>query len=60
VYDLVPRSGSAGLTPLLALASSNGARVRGGMGMLVHQGVQAFKLWTGIEAPVDVMKRAVE
>jgi shikimate 5-dehydrogenase len=27
--------------------------------MLVHQGAEAFRLWTGRPAPVDAMKRAV-
>jgi shikimate dehydrogenase len=27
--------------------------------MLVYQGAEAFRIWTGVEAPIDVMKRAV-
>lgn len=57
VYDLVPLS--AGHTPFLALAASRGARVLGGLGMLVHQGARAFELWTGVGAPVEVMKEAL-
>jgi shikimate dehydrogenase len=30
-----------------------------GLSMLVYQGAAGFKLWTGLEAPVDVMKRAL-
>jgi shikimate dehydrogenase len=28
--------------------------------MLVGQGAIAFQMWTGIEAPVDVMRAALE
>jgi shikimate 5-dehydrogenase len=28
--------------------------------MLVEQGAIGFKLWTGVEAPVDVMREALE
>lgn len=31
-----------------------------GMGMLLHQGIAQIKLWTGEDAPVDVMKRELE
>ena len=30
-----------------------------GLSMLVHQGVIGFKMWTGQDAPVDVMKQAL-
>lgn len=30
-----------------------------GLEMLVHQGAKAYSLWTGQEAPVDVMKQAL-
>ena len=55
VYDLIytPR-----LTPFLRQARACGAQTIGGLGMLVHQGAQALTLWTGREAPVDVMERA--
>jgi shikimate dehydrogenase len=55
VYDLV----YTGRTPFLALAEACGALAIGGLGMLVHQGVRAFELWTGERAPVDVMRAAV-
>lgn len=42
-------------TPFLAEASRGGARAVGGLAMLVHQGAASFRLWTGIEPPVDVM-----
>ena len=57
VYDLV--YSPAGQTPLLTLAASRGARVLGGLGMLVHQGARAFELWTGVRAPIEVMRAAL-
>ncbi len=56
VYDLVY---NPAVTRLLQLANVDGARVIGGLGMLIHQGAIAFERWTGEEAPVDVMRRAV-
>ena len=44
---------------LLAAARGRGLAVRDGLAMLVYQGAAGFKLWTGLEAPVDVMKRAL-
>jgi shikimate dehydrogenase len=59
VCDLVPPTSSTNQTPFLALATSAGAQVLNGLGMLVHQGAKAFELWTGVEAPLDVMKEAL-
>ncbi len=36
-----------------------GARVVGGLEALVAQGAAAFELWTGVSAPVEVMRRVV-
>ena len=55
VYDLVYNPTE---TPLLAAARCAGARTLGGLPMLVYQGAAAFRMWTGREAPVDVMMRA--
>ena len=58
VYDVVY---NPWLTPLLGLAQKAGADILGGLPMLVYQGAASFKLWTGKEAPVDIMlKRANE
>jgi shikimate dehydrogenase len=57
VYDLV--YSPVAQTPFLALASSAGAQVRDGLSMLVHQGARSFRLWTGREAPVEVMRAAL-
>jgi shikimate dehydrogenase len=42
-------------TPFLQAARSRGARTAGGLAMLVYQGAASFRLWTGREAPVEVM-----
>ena len=47
-------------TPLLAAAAARGAATVDGLGMLVHQGARQLGLWTGLEAPVDVMRDAAE
>jgi shikimate dehydrogenase len=40
-------------------AEAAGARVVDGLEVLVAQGAASFALWTGVPAPVDVMRRAV-
>lgn len=40
-------------------AREAGARVVEGLEVLVAQGAASFELWTGVAAPVDVMRRAV-
>jgi shikimate dehydrogenase len=52
VYDLVynPRE-----TKLMRQARAAGCRTANGLGMLVHQGAQAFRLWTGREPDLKVM-----
>ena len=40
-------------------ARDAGARVLDGLDVLVAQGAAAFELWTGVPAPLDVMRRAV-
>jgi shikimate dehydrogenase len=57
VFDLVYNPEQ---TRLMMDARAAGANVIGGLSMLVHQGAKAFELWTGREAPVDVMRAAAE
>jgi shikimate dehydrogenase len=45
-------------TPFLIEAERGGARAVGGLAMLMHQGAASFRLWTGIEPPLDVMFEA--
>jgi len=44
-------------TRLLREAEATGAQTISGLDMLVWQGALAFEQWTGLKAPVDVMKR---
>ena len=46
-------------TATAAAARVAGARVVGGLEALAAQGAAAFELWTGVPAPVEVMRRAV-
>lgn len=53
VVDLVyaPRE-----TSVLRAAAAHGLQVVDGLGMLLHQGAEAFEQWTGQSAPLDVMR----
>jgi len=57
VFDLVY---NPPVTPLLAAARARGARVIGGLSMLVYQAAASFKLWTGLAAPEDLMLAAAQ
>lgn len=46
-------------TVLLKAAREIGAPILDGTGMLVHQGAIAYEIWTGTEAPVEVMREAL-
>lgn len=46
-------------TPFLATAAANGATVRNGLGMLVHQAAHQFVLFTGEPAPLPAMWAAL-
>jgi shikimate dehydrogenase len=46
-------------TPTAVAARESGAAVISGLEVLVAQGAASFELWTGVPAPVDVMRRAV-
>ncbi|NLE77267.1 MAG: shikimate dehydrogenase, partial [Chloroflexi bacterium] len=55
VFDLVYRPLR---TRLLRQATDAGGKTVDGVGMLVHQGAAAFRLWTGVEPPLKVMAQA--
>jgi shikimate dehydrogenase len=57
VYDVVY---NPEVTPFLESARKHGLQAVGGLGMLVRQAELAIKMWTGHDAPVDVMRRAAE
>lgn len=56
VFDAVY---GAAETALVRQARARGLRAANGLGLLVHQGAAAFRLWTGREAPLAVMRRSV-
>jgi shikimate dehydrogenase len=45
--------------PLLQEAEARGAQVMDGKGMLLYQAAAAFEIWTGLDAPVEVMRVAL-
>lgn len=47
-------------TRLMREARTRGARVHGGLGMLLHQGALAYRRWTGQEAPTETMREILE
>jgi shikimate dehydrogenase len=55
VFDMVYRP-----TRLLREAAARGARPLDGAGMLVRQAALAFERWTGLPAPLDVMRAAMQ
>lgn len=46
-------------TPLLQAAEARGCDTLPGWGMLLYQGAEAFERWTGMKAPVAVMREAL-
>ncbi len=57
VLDLVYRPRQ---TRLVREARKRGASARGGAGMLLRQAAASFQLWTGREAPVEIMRDALD
>ena len=55
-YDMVYRPAE---TPFLRAAAAAGCRVANGLGMLLYQGARALELWTGRNAPIEVMREAL-
>ena len=57
VCDVIP---NPPITPFLREAEKRGAQTIDGLGMLVYQAAIAFRMWTGEDAPIDEMKRAIK
>ncbi|AIQ11312.1 hypothetical protein [Paenibacillus durus] len=47
-------------TVFLQEAERRGAKTINGLGMLVNQGAVNFTLWTGVEAPIDIMTQTLK
>ncbi len=56
VCDVIPNPPQ---TPFLAKARARGLRTLDGLSMLVYQGAIGFKMWTGFDAPEQIMKDAL-
>lgn len=56
VVDVVA---TAEVTPLVRRAKASGCVVVDGLLMLLHQGARAFRLWTGLDAPIAAMRAAL-
>ena len=56
VYDLVYKPPD---TNLLKEAKQLGHKASGGLSMLLYQGAESFEIWTGENAPVEIMKKAL-
>ena len=57
VCDVIPNPPH---TPFLKEAETRGAKTLDGLGMLVYQGAIGFTMWTDMEAPVAVMRQALQ
>jgi shikimate dehydrogenase len=57
VYDMIYRPKE---TALLQAAKAAGCRVANGLGMLLYQGAEALKLWSGAPPPLQIMRAALE
>ncbi|HWB59587.1 MAG TPA: shikimate dehydrogenase [Chthoniobacteraceae bacterium] len=57
IYDTIY---TAARTSLLRAADLAGARGTNGLSMLLHQGALSFEIWFNREAPVDVMRKALQ
>ncbi|MBU9747232.1 shikimate dehydrogenase [Lachnospiraceae bacterium ASD3451] len=56
VCDVIPNPPQ---TPFLTKAQNRGCHTLNGCAMLVNQGAINIKLWTGLDAPRDIMKAAL-
>lgn len=56
-FDLIYRPAE---TKFIKRARLSGHRTMNGLGMLIHQGAEAFRIWTGKKAPVPVMRNAIK
>ncbi len=48
------------VTPLLSAAKRRKAKVLTGLGMIIYQGAEAFRIWTGCELPVQLVRRRLK
>ena len=47
-------------TPLMNEARKQGSQTMNGLGMLLHQGSEALKIWLNQDPPLEIMRNALE
>lgn len=57
IFDLIYNPAE---TKLLKAARKKGLKANNGLGMLIQQAALSFELWTDEQAPIEVMRKAVE
>jgi shikimate dehydrogenase len=57
VYDMIYRPKE---TALLRAAKAAGSKTANGLGMLLYQGAESLKLWSGAPPPLQIMRAALE
>ena len=58
IHQLVDLAYGTAETELARAARAHGATVIDGIEVLVRQGAASLRIWTGLEPPIDVMRRA--
>ncbi|MGZ8938696.1 MAG: shikimate dehydrogenase [Limisphaerales bacterium] len=56
-YDMIYRPAQ---TKFLEEAERSGCKIANGLGMLLYQGAKALEIWSGMKAPVETMRRALQ
>ncbi len=56
-YDLVY---NPPVTPFITRAAGNGAAAVSGLGMLLYQGSLSLEAWTGLPAPISIMRQVLQ
>ncbi len=54
VFDVIYKE-----TALIKKAKEKGAKTLNGLYMLLYQGAKSFEIWTGVKAPLEAMKKAL-
>ena len=57
VYDMIYRPAE---TTFLKTAKAAGCRTANGLGMLLYQGAKALEIWSGKDAPIEIMREALQ
>lgn len=47
-------------TTLIRVAKEKGAKTLNGLSMLLYQGAAAFEIWTHLEPPIEIMRKALK